>query len=466
MGAAAALSDTDAEYTLGTSDFMVDGIAHIKWTSTASQDCYIMWCNDGAVDWYFHVRRNYIGIWIDGGSYMSPLISGVNERKMHPVVFCDRSGNAYYYLNGEYIGATDISAKVASDLDGTVLNCGGVNGANQRCDTLLQAKMHKFSGTFPTSDERAAIAMERYLNPDAESPTLAARTNHATERRVDVTCEADQYTATTVDNDGTGGDFTIGGGLQWYEVRTVAERCGIDKPTDDWRCFDVVHEATVTADLGGVSGEGICEIIYCDLHKNLGTVTDELMEIDAGGGDYFKFITSAPADAIYLQSAGNGNTTNVYLRNTGHQTISLRKIHVAHMYYSPSNSREKILIDGQVQSWMATAGNQDMSGNIDVKFGDATQYDGIMAIRFWNASSGLTALDDVLRERATNPWTAPTTLAGATLLGNWECRIDASVSQGASSTVLKNLANPGTGDLTISGAGTIGNSTTLAVRGA
>jgi len=314
---------------------------------------------------------------------------------------------------------------------------------------------------FPTEAERNAIVAERWANPDAESPTLAARTNYATERRVDVDFSDTEYNDTTVVNNGTGAaTFTIGGGLAWSAVRSVAERATPMKPAENWYYFDPTHEATATDDLGGVAGSAICEIIYADIDK-LMPATDYLARIFQGAGDYFALIATA-GTTIYAQQAHGGTTINTYLKNAGYRSVSLDGVHVLHMYVSTADGVQRIMVDGQSHFWGATVGSLDMSGNVTPKFGDSSMHDGILAMRLWNTAGAMTNVVASLQARVPNPWEVPTTLAGATLIGNWEMKMDA--VQPASSTVLVNRANPGTCDLTIS-AGTFSSTTRLAVRG-
>ena len=179
VGANAALSDTDAQYTIGTADFVVECIFKFSPQDYvgAHTSGMPMWSDDGGTDWYLICRYDddRMAIWIDGATYYGTIDSNVIGRRVHVIVFCDRDGNAYFYLDGAANGTDDISAKSASDLDGTVMEIGGKNGGYGRIDDVSQSRLFVLSGTFPTAAEMQAIATERFLNPDRISLPGAGR---------------------------------------------------------------------------------------------------------------------------------------------------------------------------------------------------------------------------------------------------------------------------------------------------
>lgn len=469
VGTAVALSGAHANHVVGLNDFYIECIAYIDPSGTSPTAGNFMQCGAGAHRWLllYHRPTSRLRLYIDSlDSYSNP-IDNATSRWIACSAFVHRAGLAYFYCNGSFIGSADVSSKVAVDLiSNEVLSFGRTSIPQYDPVSGQLARLFVIDpANFPSEAERNAIVAERWANPDAESPTLYARTNYATERRVDVNCNDVNYNATTLANAGTGAaTFTIGGGLAWSAVRSVAERAAIEVPVRDWYAFDTTHEATATADIGCVDGASIVEIIYRDLHR-CPMATDYLAQIAAGAGDYL-YLRASGANTIFAQCAHNGSTVNTYLTTTGYKPISLDGIHVLHMYVDQTGNRQAIYIDGQRHMWSAAAVAQALSGNLTLKLGDSSQYDGIVAMRLWNVAVGLTGdVPAAIYGRVGNPWVAPTTLCGATLRGNWEMRLDASIGQGASSTLVKNLANPGTGDLTISGAGTWASSTKMAVRG-
>lgn len=464
VGAAAALSDTDAEYTIGTNDFIVEATVNVKWITNAAADSYLIWCSDGAVDWYFHLRQTMIGIWIDGNSYLSTAVENMSGRTVHVMVFCDRSGNAYYYLDGAYVDSDDISAKSGSALDGTVLNVGGTNGANQRCDACQMARLFILSGAFPTAGEMAAIAAERFVNPDAESPTLALRAAYATERRLDVDFVDIDQDGTTVTNNGTGGALTIGGGLNWYAVRTQAERTAIVTPEEDWYIFDETHLASNgAADLGCVQGSYVLEALVRDTIYPI-TNQNIYQFRNAGNTDSLQWRVNA-VDQYNLQTKVDGGFTTTVLDGPGYSEYGRHGLHVWHQVYDADGNASWTCINGQCVDDGTPAADLDLSGNMALQIDNTLCRGGILGIRIWNSASLPADWATIIKRRVYNPWTVTDGFTGMTLRANYECRISDAIAQPVDSTVIKNQANPPTGDLTISGGGTLANSTVLAVRG-
>jgi hypothetical protein len=167
---------------------------------------------------------------------ISPSTSG---RLVHSVIFADRSALAYFFADGDAYGTADISAKVAVNLTSSVLNIGGRQSSSYGViKKLLFARLYVFSGTFPTAAERTAIVQERYDNPDIESPTLAARAAYATESRAYIPLNDVEGDQTLLTNDGTAGSPVLGGGNNWEDVRTVAERAPITSPDEDRYVLD------------------------------------------------------------------------------------------------------------------------------------------------------------------------------------------------------------------------------------
>jgi len=469
--AGAGATDTDSEYAAGTNDILVRVLAKPEQTDGETL-CYLVNLDD-ATNFRMGIRYadDKLFVEIGGNTYVSD--TAISPSPWGRVVdlwgMLDRSASAYFLCDGATCGDVDISADVATDIDSDTMEIGGRLVATEGWSgVILAAGQFILSGAFPTSGEMAAITVERLLNPDTESPTMLLRGAYATERRLDVDFnvegifEALDYNDTTVPNHGTGGDLTIGGGLQWDDVRAVAERCAISIPANDWYTFDATHEATVTADLGGVNGDAICEIIYKDIDRAFG-YTDELVEVSGGGGDYFEIYSIWATRGIRVEAVGTGTHLLFYLSGAGRLPVSLNGLHVCHMYRASGANRMKILVDGIIHGWGASvAAAIDLSGNLDIKLGDSSMWDGILALRVWNVASGMTDPDALLRERASNPWEVPATLAGGTLIANYELRAGA---QMASSTTIVNQAPGAAGPLTISGGGTIGNITTLAVRG-
>jgi len=437
-------------------------------TNPARQD--LMRATEDANDFILSFRQssNCFRLTVGGTSQTSGSPSfDIAGHLFHVFAFGDRGGSVYFYIDGEAIGSADISAEVATNINSDTVLIGGqmlANAAGHRF-TLL-ARLFVLSGTFPTADEMAAIAMQRYLDPDAESPTLAARANYATERRLDVDFVDIDQDGTTVTNNGTGGDLTIGGGLRWRECRTQAERTAITIPDENWYSFDESHEATnAAANLSCVQGSYVCEIVYKDTIVPQAT-NDTYFELRASGGDErLRMNQQAVGNAYNLAARSNATWYGEDVYRDGYAEYGRNGLHVSAIITDADADTRMIYINGVLVNTVAMPPDLNLSGNINIKYGEDTARDGILAIRIWNAASLPADYTDIIKRRVTNPWTVTDGFSGMTLRANWECRINASISQPAGSTLIKNQANPGTGDLTISGGGTLADSTVLAVRG-
>jgi hypothetical protein len=469
-----ALVDTNTEYRPGTNDFMMEACVRLDTSGSVATFDHIMAATEDTGDWLFlfHRTTDRIRFNIDGLNVYSTAITPSTGNWLHLMLFADRSGSMYFYGRGIAAGSADISAKVAVDLNSDTLEILERQHLTQY--DIIDGSMFRVFIFNPTGSPcgdataMAAIASERFVNPDAESPTLLARANYATERRLDVNFNDNKYNATTVVNEGTGGNLTVGGGLFVSQTMTHVESSERVRPEEDWYTFDTTHEATnAAADVGFVSGGSyICELIVKDVSR-IASITDHLMEIDpAGTADHFRYRNGNTSTWVEIQASAF--VINSYFRSTLEIPHAADGLVVVHMTVDRAGGRlENIMFNGN--KWLYgnnIFGPMDLSGNCLFKFGDASTYDGLLACRVWCSAADMPSdLDDILYRRVYNPWTTPATLAGLTLRANYEMRVSETDGQGAASAAIKNLANPGTGDLAISGGGLLGTTTVLAVKG-
>jgi len=466
--AGAGATNTDALYAIGTADALLHVLA--KPTKTAGETlCYLMNADD-ATNIRLGIRYTDDKPFIEIGAatYVSSAAISVSPwgRVVDLWAMLDRSGSCYFYADGVACGSIDISADVGTDIDSDTIEIGGRLVATEGWSgVVMQAHEHVLAGTFPTADERAAIAMQRFLNPDAESPVLAARAAYATERRLDVDFVDTFYNATTVANHGTGGDLTIGGGLQFRDCRTRAERSAISIPDDSWYCLDQSHDASVTANLGCSAGTYIIETIYKEII--VPGNSSQLFEIrNATGNDQCRLNINGSGDYL-VQLRMNGTYKTLYLFNQGNPEYGRGGLNVLHQVFAADVVDYYVYLNAQqFGQKLANPDDLDLSGNVTVDFGDPSWVDGIIAIRVWNTAGGSSSLPagwaDEIRDRVINPWETSGAFAGMTLRGNWELRDGAQLS---GSTTITNLANPGTCDLTVSGGSTFGDARIVKLRG-
>jgi hypothetical protein len=196
------------------------------------------------------------------------------------------------------------------------------------------------------------------------------------------------------------------------------------------------------------------------------SIVDSIMRVEAAGGN--NFYMGAVAGAIYPQTSEDGNTINTYLREPTFAPVNMGGLVVVHMYYSNGAGRPQVIMVNGQRHYVGTGlGSMDLSGNLLIRFGITSSYDGALACRVWNTTGALpTDIEDILRARVVNPWSVTSnTITGVPLIANWECRIDSTIGQSAVDTSIKNQPNPGVGDLAVSGGGTLGQHLVLAVKG-
>jgi len=315
--AGAGATNTDALYAIGTADALLHVLA--KPTKTAGETlCYLMNADD-ATNIRLGIRYTDDKPFIEIGAatYVSSAAISVSPwgRVVDLWAMLDRSGSCYFYADGVACGSIDISADVGTDIDSDTIEIGGRLVATEGWSgVVMQAHEHVLAGTFPTADERAAIAMQRFLNPDAESPVLAARAAYATERRLDVDFVDTLYGATTVVNHGTGGDLTIGGGLAIEAVRTRAEMVS---PKITERSFFSLKGnysgSTGVHDFGFHASDPVIIRMMTGAFKGLPTVAGPGIEA-ATSGDRVRHRLDGSAQR--LQSKAAGTQVNMYMDPT------------------------------------------------------------------------------------------------------------------------------------------------------
>lgn len=463
-----ALSDTDTEYRLGTSDFIMEYVGRIPYdvTDPARQD--LMRATEDANDFILSFRQssNCFRLTVGGTSRTSdsPAFDIVGHL-FHLMVFADRSGDVYFYLDGEALGNSDISGEAATDITSdTVLIGGQMLGTAAGSELTLSSRLFILSGAFPTDGERATIAEDRFLAPDTESLTLSTRSGYATERRIDIDLVDTYADSTTVANHGTGGDFSLSGGLQFDECRVQAEAVRISVPKDNWYTLDENHDAGVTADIGCAVGAYIVEAVYKDItHPGIG---DPLFEIqDSTGNERSRInIQSNITVSSQLRIGGVFKTLLVY--NASGSEYGRSGLHVLHQLFAPDPDDYYCYVNGNKIGEKTSIGSDlDLSGALTIDFGHSSLRDGLVALRVWNLAGASAPLPDNYVEeiyaRVRDPWSTEGAFSSMTLRGNWELRESAQLP---GSTTITNLANPGTGDLTVSGGDTFGDARYLIVR--
>jgi len=312
--AGAGATNTDALYAIGTADALLHVLA--KPTKTAGETlCYLMNADD-ATNIRLGIRYTDDKPFIEIGAatYVSSAAISVSPwgRVVDLWAMLDRSGSCYFYADGVACGSIDISADVGTDIDSDTIEIGGRLVATEGWSgVVMQAHEHVLAGTFPTADERAAIAMQRFLNPDAESPVLAARAAYATERRLDVDFVDTLYGATTVVNHGTGGDLTIGGGLKIQDARTIAERVAQPLPSRNWYTLNPATSGSTGAhDFGFHASNPVIARMLTGQFHDMPTVAGPGIEA-ATSGDRIRHRVDGSARRI--QSKASRTPVNMYL---------------------------------------------------------------------------------------------------------------------------------------------------------
>jgi len=464
----AALSGTDTEFRLGTADFIMEYVGLIPYDTSDPTRQDLMRATEDANDFVLSFRQssNCFRLTLGGTSSTSSSPSfDIAGHLFHLIVFGDRSGNAYFYLDGEPLGSVDISGEVAININSdTVLVGGQVLGSAAGHDFTMLARLFVLSDAFPTSGECANIAKNRYLNPDAESPVLAARAAYATERRLDVDFIDTHEDATTIVNHGTGSDLTIRGGLEFNECRVQAERTAIDSPQDNWYSLDESHDASGTGDIGLAVGSYIVETVYKDItHPGIG---DPLYEIQDASANERARINIQSNITITTQFRVNGTFKTIALYDASGAEYGRHGLHVVHQLFEPDTGNCYSYVNGQKIGEVSTVDDLDLSGAVTVDFGDNNIIDGLLAIRVWNLAGASAPLPSdyhaEILQRVINPWSIDGAFASMGLKGRWELRDGAQLS---GSTTITNLANPGTCDLTVSGGSTFGDARIVKLRG-
>jgi hypothetical protein len=373
---------------------------------------------------------------------LTPATSG---RLVHSIIFADRDGNAYFYGDGAAAGTADISGKSAVDLTSTVLNIGGRQSSSYGVvKKLLFARLHVFSGTFPTAGEMAAIAKERYDSPDIESTTLEARGSYATENRAYIPFNDIDQDQALLTNDGTAGSPTLGGGNNWEDVRAVAEAAPMIYPDEDYYVLDDGYTAAnASADLSATSGGYVLEAVVEDLRN---TNARPWRIQNAGATERLECIRSG--GTIDLEIETNSITNQCRLQAAGYSDYGWERT-VIHQLYDATTNLYRVAVNGQVvYTSPGLIADLDLSGNLAIDLGEE-----VLSLRIWNFTRAGGALptgwEAELQNRAYNPWINSAFFDGTETKGEW---IMGASSQVASSTVIVNQDNPGTGDLTISGA--------------
>ncbi len=225
-----ALSSTSAQYRVGTGHCLAAFTVKVGVTPGQSVAWFAIIAG-GAKHLFFGAWNTSgckakLRLFLDGTSYYSDEIPDFIGSMKTVEFHLHRTGQVYFFCDGKGVGSADISAKAATDLDGTIMSVGARTNGGIVTDVLMRSRLFIFTGTFPTEAQRNAIVTENYITPDHENQTLVDffGAGYAAARRADVPLNDIPNGSTTVTNLGTGGAFTISGGLQIQSVRTRAER--------------------------------------------------------------------------------------------------------------------------------------------------------------------------------------------------------------------------------------------------
>lgn len=440
VGAQPGATATDNEFLIGTNDFITEWIGRKEVEEDETYAYPIALDNNTNVRIGYQYSTNEIRLIIGGSSWN---ISGGLPRGFgvtyHGMVFADRSGSAYIYIDGELLGTVDISGEVATNCNSDSCEIGG------RCptsvgvfDALQLARLFVLSGAFPTAGEIESIVNERYLNPDVESPTLADRSAYATEKRLDVDFVGMLYGATTVANSGTGPDLTIGGGLNVEDIRTREE--GVAKRIPEKTFYTVAGTysgSTGAHDFGFGSSNPVIIRMITGPFGGPATVAGPGIEA-ATSGDRVRHRLDGSAQR--LQSKASGTQVNMYF---DHQQMSLG----GDIWVVCSGTVHDYYWNGQhVFTDNTFGGALDLSGNCTVTFDGRCH-----CCRFaaWQMSSVPTNIVQDIRDCCLDPETDPISLTGKLI----DFPIKSDLIGSGDSTV----ANQGSGGGTLTLTGTRAN---------
>jgi hypothetical protein len=453
-----------AQHVIGLDDAYISLRTQINYDSNYAS-CILWWDSAGTWGLIYQKSNNSFNLWTSVGStYLAaPDLYG---RVVDIDLFWDRDGLAYLYIDGQFSDSASVSASTSTNMSGSLHYIGGRQGTSWAAEFISQARLFVIgSDDFPALAERNAIAAQNFNRPDEEPRALLERPNHDTEKRIDLPIIDVDQDGTTVPNDGTGVDFIIQNVLEFRDVRTVAEGHAIVKPDEDWYAFDAPHNATNGSSLLGCSqGSYITEAVY----KNLGfgflasgyqwritaSAVTEVMEAR---------ISSVTSSLIWRMRSNSLYHEDVIFKIGEYSEYARYGLWVSHLIYDADSNEFSVEANGHLLTIPATiVADLDLSGSCNVQF-DGGEYGGLLALRIWNAASLPVGWREQIARRVHNPWTVKEGFAGMTLRANYEGRAGA---QKPSSLILPNQAQPGAGDLTISGSDTWGESRVLVMEAA
>jgi hypothetical protein len=166
-------------------------------------------------------------------------------------------------------------------------------------------------------------------------------------------------------------------------------------------------------------------------------------------------------NTLDLEIETNGVTNQCRLQTTGYSDYGWERT-VIHQLYDASTNIYRVAVGGQIVYVSgALLADLDLTGNLAVDLGEE-----VLSCCMWNFSRAGGALpsgwEAELLKRNLDPWNDCDLFIAGELKSSY--KLGAS-HQVASSTVIVNQANPGTGDLTISAAATFGEARRLVRRG-
>ena len=117
---------TDNEFLIGTNDFIAEWIARKELDDTESYAYAIGLDNNTNVRVGYQYNNSEFRLIVGGGSWnISGAFPHGFSETYHGMVFADRSGNAYVYIDGELLGTIDISGQSATNCNSDQCEIGG-----------------------------------------------------------------------------------------------------------------------------------------------------------------------------------------------------------------------------------------------------------------------------------------------------------------------------------------------------
>jgi len=463
------LVDTDAEYEISLSDYLVEFWAQPGLSVQPTTYCVQVTGGTHTMQCGLNQNGQQLVMYLGSTSVTSLATTSITGAMLHGMVAVDRDTKVYFHVNGEDAGdKTALVGEAATDIDSTNLTLGGVT-INNRVLRQAMGRLIIFpAGVFPTEEELDQIAAERYDNPWEESPTLLRILDSAYTAAVRSQpnfYDVSNFTATSVPNDGTGGDFTISGSLEWAEVRTQIIRAPIAKPDEDWFTLDHNTRGINTDDLGLGAGSFIHEAIISEVSSLPVGLT--LIAYSADSLNEKIQINVNTSGELWAQFRIGGSYRSVLITGPGYSEYGREGINVITQVIDAAGAWCRAYVNGIFMGKQeALPAGLDMSGDVQVVFGRNTEEDGVLASRLWYwpgaASSVPSDFLEVMRARVSDPWKRETYDYDANAI--YAEYLNNTTAQSYGSTSMINLAQPGTCDLPVGGS--IGNLRTLRLRGA